>query len=133
MAMEPHEVARLLGAEIVGEVPDVGGGPFGMARLAHIMHQRLTPGLGERPGRPTDPDWATRPKVPMSEETVRKLTVIAEAMSTSERKVSPMQVAAQLLEEAVGCVQTRTMSKSEQSKETSSPKQKQLKAAKKRV
>jgi hypothetical protein len=101
MPKDPQKFANLLGAKIVGEMPDVGGGPFGMARLAHIMHQRLTPSQGERPGRPTDSTWATRPKVPMSEATRQRLVEIAEAMSTPERRVSPMQVAAQLLEEAV--------------------------------
>ena len=91
----------MLGAEIVGTVPDVGGGPFGMARLAHIMHEKLTPSRGERPGRPTNPNWVTRSKVPMSEATVQRLSELAEEMSTDERKVSPMQVAAQLLEEAL--------------------------------
>jgi hypothetical protein len=99
--LDPQEFARLLGAEIVGEVPDVGAGPFGMARLARVMHQRLAPSQGERPGRPTNPEWTVRPKVPMSEATAQRLAEIAEAMSTPERKVSPMQVAAQLLEEAV--------------------------------
>src|SRR5262245_11193261 len=98
MPLDPHEFAQLLGAKIVGEVPDVGGGPFGMARLAHLLHRRLTPSQGERPGRPTNPNWAVRPKVPMCEETVQKLAAIAEALSTPQRKVSPMQVAAQLLE-----------------------------------
>ena len=101
MAIDPQEFARLLGAEIVGETPDVGGGPFGMARLARVMHQRLAPSQGERPGRPTNPAWTVRPKVPMSAATAQRLAEIAEAMSTPERKVSPMQVAAQLLEEAV--------------------------------
>jgi hypothetical protein len=40
-------------------------------------------------------------KVPMSEETLRKLAQLAERASTAERRVSPMQVAAQWLEEAV--------------------------------
>lgn len=109
MPIDPQEFATLLGAEIVGEVPDVGGGPFGMARLAHIMHQRLTPSRGERPGRPTNPNWVTRCKVPMSDATLRRLTELAESMSSSERKVSPMQVAAQLLEEAVGRVGVKTV------------------------
>jgi hypothetical protein len=101
MAKNREKLAELLGAKIVGEVPDVGGGAFGMARLAHILHQRLTPGQGERPGRPTDPNWVIRPKVPMTEATAQRLAELAEAMSTPERQVSPMQVAAQLLEEAV--------------------------------
>ncbi len=108
MAKNREKLAELLGARIVGQVPDVGGGAFGMARLAHLLHQRLTPSQGERPGRPTDPEWAIRPKVPMSQATARKLAQIAEAMSTPERKVSPMQVAAQLLEEAVGRVPITT-------------------------
>src|SRR6266516_1614822 len=108
MPIDLQEFAKLLGAEIVGEVPDVGGGPFGMARLAHIMHERLTPSRGERPGRPTNPNWVTRCKVPMSDATLRRLTELAEEMSTAERKVSPMQVAAQLLEEALGRVEEKT-------------------------
>jgi hypothetical protein len=35
----------------------------------------------------------------MSEETYRRLNEIAAPVSTPERKVSPMQIAAQLLEE----------------------------------
>jgi hypothetical protein len=42
----------------------------------------------------------------MSEATFDKLAALAAAMSTPERKVSPMQVAAQLLEEAVGRART---------------------------
>ncbi|MCI0458752.1 MAG: hypothetical protein L0Z62_17475 [Gemmataceae bacterium] len=108
MPIDPHEFAHMLGAQIAGEVPDVGGGPFGMARLAHILHQRLTPSQGERPGRPTNPTWATRCKVPMSEATFQKLSQLAEQLSTPARKVSPMQVAAQFLEEAVGRVHGTT-------------------------
>ena len=40
-------------------------------------------------------------KIPMSEETLERLEEIAESVSTDERKVSPMQVAAQLLEDGV--------------------------------
>src|SRR5262245_45786454 len=105
MAKNREKLAKLLGAKIVGKVPHVTGGPFGMAHLAYILHQRLTPGQGERPGRPTNPDWVVRPKVPMSAATANKLAQIAADMSTAKRKVSPMQVAAQLLEEAVDTIQ----------------------------
>jgi hypothetical protein len=101
MAKNREKLAALLGAKIVGEVPDVGGGAFGMARLARILHERLTPSQGDRPGRPTNPQWVHRPKVPMSEATVAKLARIAEALSGPDRKVSPMQVAAQLLEDVL--------------------------------
>ncbi|HYT88893.1 MAG TPA: hypothetical protein VEL76_09305 [Gemmataceae bacterium] len=108
MPIDPQEFARTLGAEIVGEVPDVGGGLFGMARLAHILHERLTPSQGGRPGRPTNPNWVTRCKVPMSEATLTKLAKMATEMSTPERRISPMQLAAQLLEEALERVQGQT-------------------------
>lgn len=101
MPTNPQEFSDLLGAKYVGEVPDVGGGPFGMARLARIMHARLTPSQGERPGRPTDPSWGLRLKVPLSEATYRTLAALAEGMSTPARRVSAMQLAAPLLEEAV--------------------------------
>jgi hypothetical protein len=101
MAKNREKLAELLGAKIVGQVPDVGGGAFGMARMARVLHERLTPGQGERPGRPTNPNWVIRPKVPMSKVTAKKLAAIAQEISTPERKVSPMQVAAQLLEEAL--------------------------------
>lgn len=104
MAKNREKLATLLNAKIVGRLPEVGGGAFGMARMAHLLHERLTPSQGERPGRPTNPDWVQRPKVPMSDATAKKLAAIASALSTPKRKVSPMQVAAQLLEDAVGRV-----------------------------
>ncbi len=42
------------------------------------------------------------PKVPMSRATVRRLFRLAEEASTSERKISPMQLAAQILEVLAG-------------------------------
>jgi hypothetical protein len=104
MARNVQKLAELLGAKVVGSVPDVGGGAFGAARLARIvgaLQARLEPGQGRRAGRPTDASWVCHPKVPMSEATERKLARLAERASTPERKVSPMQMAAQLLEEVV--------------------------------
>ena len=119
MPKDPQKFAKLFKAKLVGQVPNVGGGPFGMARLAHLMHQRLTPSQGERPGRPTDASWQSRPKVPMSETTKKRLAEIAAQMSTPERCVSSMQVAAHLLEEAVNRVPTGTETHGEGIKATS--------------
>jgi hypothetical protein len=97
-------IAGRLGAKVVARVPDVGGGAFGAARLAAIVETlrgRLVPGQGRRPGRPTNPSWVRHPKVPMSEATERLLSRLAEQASTSGRKVSPTQVAAQILEDAL--------------------------------
>ena len=107
MARNIKQIAQDMGAEIVGRVPDTGGGAFGAARLPHVVHalqERLQPSRGRRPGRPSSKDWVLRSKVPMSTATRRRLRRLAREMSTTKRKVSPMQVAAQLLEEAVaGC------------------------------
>src|SRR5438132_9882285 len=104
MARNVEKIARLLGARVVGKVPEVGGGAFGAARLSRIvaaLQRRLAPSRGRRAGRPTDTSWVRHPKVPMSEATEYKLAQLAQRASTPERKVSPMQMAAQLLEEVV--------------------------------
>lgn len=101
MARNVRKIARALGARVAGKVPETGGGAFGAARLAVLLHARLAPSSGARPGRPTDPNWVKRPKVPMSEETLTALEQLADELSTPERRVSPMQVAAQLLESSV--------------------------------
>src|SRR5258708_3499725 len=104
MAKNVKRIAELLGAEVTGQVPDVGGGAFGAARLAEIVTQlraRLVPGQGKRPGRPSDASWVATPKVPMSEATQAKLAQLAARASTPGRQISPMQLAAQLLEDAV--------------------------------
>jgi hypothetical protein len=104
MAKNVERIAKLLGASIAGRVPETGGGAFGAARLSALvasLQARLEPGEGRRPGRPTDARWVRHPKVPMTEETAQRLARLAALASTPERRVSPMQVAAQLLEEAV--------------------------------
>ncbi len=101
MPLDPKKVAERTGAVHVGRLPDTGGGAFGAAWVAAILKERLEPSQGRRPGRPTDVRWVFRPKVPMSEATQRQLILLAEQLSSPQRRVSPMQLAAQLLEEAV--------------------------------
>jgi hypothetical protein len=104
MARNIKHIADQLDAQIVGQVPDTGGGAFGAARLARVVEQlqsRLTPGQGLRSGRPTVASWERHPKVPMSRSTEQRLIRLAERASTGSRKVSPMQIAAQILEEAL--------------------------------
>jgi hypothetical protein len=43
MPQNPQEFAALFGAKLIGELPDTGAGPFGIAHLANIMHRRLAP------------------------------------------------------------------------------------------
>jgi hypothetical protein len=104
MAKNIQKIARGLGAKVVGKAPHTGGGAFGAARLARIVAEiqaRLEPGQGLRPGRPTDSSWVRHPKVPMSDATRQRLTRLAEQSCTEGRKVSPMQIAAQILEDAL--------------------------------
>lgn len=101
MAKNVQKIAKALGAKIGDPVSDTGGGAFGMAWLTAELCSRLEPIQGKRPGRPSDPSWVYSRKVPMSEETLERLEEIASTVSTHERKVSPMQVAAQLLEKGL--------------------------------
>ena len=110
MARNIEKIAAGLGAKVVWQVPHTGGGAFGAARLARIVQTiqaRLVPGQGLRPGRPTDGSWVRHPKVPMSEATRQRLSLLAEQASAGRRKVSPMQVAAQILEDALAGMQER--------------------------
>jgi len=107
MAKNINKIASHLGATVMARVPDVGGGAFGAARLARIIEQlqsRLIPGQGRRAGRPTEAQWVRHPKVPISEATQRRLIRLAQEASTSGRKISPMQLAAQILEDALAGV-----------------------------
>lgn len=102
MAKNIKRIASKMGARLVERLPDVGGGAFGAMRMARLLQERLQPGQGERPGRPSVAAWTNRPKVPMSDATVRRLNELAEEFSREQKHpVTPMQVAAQLLEAAV--------------------------------
>lgn len=104
MAKNIEQIAEGLGATIIGQVPDTGGGAFGTARMAHCIERlrnRLVPSQGKRTGRPSEPNWTHHPKVPMSTVTEQRLARLAAQASTEGRKVSPMQIAAQILEDAL--------------------------------
>jgi hypothetical protein len=94
------EISTKLGAKVVGTVPEYSAGAFGVAKLAQTLRERLEPGRGKRPGRPSVAHWTKRSKIPLSAETEDRLEQLARLLSDEHRKVSPMQVAAQLLEEA---------------------------------
>jgi hypothetical protein len=108
MAKNIDQIATALGATVVGQVSNTGGA-FGAARLANTIENvqaRLQPGQGIRPGRPTNAEWVQHPKVPMSNATKQRLIDLAMQSSQNGRKVSAMQVAAQILEEVLATTQT---------------------------
>ncbi len=80
-----------MGAKIVGRVPDVGGGAFGAAHLAHIYQQRMAEVRAEELAR----------GLAIRAETMHKLAEMAKKASTPERPVTPMEMAIQIVEEAV--------------------------------
>lgn len=100
MAENVERLAEKLGAQVKGRVPDYSAGTFGVAALAEDLRDRLEPSSGKRPGRPTNPEWTRRPKVPMAPQTEARLHELADMLSDERRKVSPMQVAAEILEKA---------------------------------
>jgi hypothetical protein len=58
------KIAELLGAQVVAEEPETGGGAFGAARLDEIisaLQARLRSGQGKRPGQSSDLISRTRP------------------------------------------------------------------------
>ncbi len=71
-----------------------------LERFGERLRSRLAPGRGERPGRPSDPTWTLQRKLSMNAETLATLERLAESLSTEQRRVSPMQVAALLVEDA---------------------------------
>lgn len=103
-------LARKLGAEVIGPVPPFSAGAFGVAKLAETLRARLEPSAGKRPGRPSNPAWSKRSKVPLAPETEARLETLARMLSDESRKVSPMQVAAQLLEESAASYFSRRRS-----------------------
>lgn len=100
MSKEIEEIAERMGADIVGTVPEYSAGAFGIANLSRALRDRLEPSRGKRPGRPSDPSWSKRSKVPLAPETEERLKELARLLSDDNRKISPMQVAAQILEQA---------------------------------
>lgn len=89
MADNVNAIAAKLGAVVVGQVPDAGGGAFGAARLAHDVARLRA---------------ESRP-VRIAGGTLQKLMRLAERASTPDRKVDPLEVAARLLEEAVAAAE----------------------------
>ncbi len=110
MAKQIDKIARRLGAKVKGKlVAEAAGGAFGAARLPALvaeLQERLQPGKGERPGRPTDPTWTLRRLLPLSKATYAKLEQAAEQASSGKRRVSPMQVAARIIEQALATNET---------------------------
>jgi hypothetical protein len=95
------QVAQSLGASRVITLPNLpSGGPLDLLQLRADMARRLR----STGGRPTDPGWKVQRLVPFGEDRWRQLEELAEDLSSSERKVSPGQLAAILIERALDAI-----------------------------
>jgi len=91
-------LAKALGAKRVVPVPNLpSGGPLDLLALrAHVASRLRSAG-----GRPTDPDWKLQRLVPFRKDRWHELEELASRLSSDQRKVSPAQVAAMLIEHAL--------------------------------
>lgn len=97
--LDLDRIAEALGADRVGPV-HASGGWFGASQLAAEVQARFhTPPGG---GRATSPAWTERRLLPLAPATLRRLEHLSEALGVQGVQVTPLQVAALLLEQAVG-------------------------------
>ena len=102
------ELQKALSSEKPRSVRTQPHGPFGVAQLTAELTERLKPGEGIRPGRPTDPDWDVRRLVSFRQSTWEELTEVAKQVSSPQRRVSPSQIAALLIERGLEALQDTT-------------------------
>jgi hypothetical protein len=95
---DPEKIARGPGAARRGAVRTAGA-VFGAAQLAAEIQARFQ--APARGGRSTDPSWSEKRLVSLAPETLQRLSRLAAAVSEQGILVSPLQLAALLLERAV--------------------------------
>lgn len=101
--LDMDQIAEGLGARRKGKVKATGG-YFGAMQLAAEVAARFR--VPPRGGRATDPSWTERRLIPLSPGTLRRLESMAERLN-----VSPLQVAALLLEKTVNSLREDDLSK----------------------
>ncbi|HEY1532794.1 MAG TPA: hypothetical protein VGF76_02205 [Polyangiaceae bacterium] len=96
--LDMNKIAKALGAERQGEVKTASGHFGAMQVVAEIQARFQAPAGG---GRSTDPTWTDRRLVPLAPKTLAHLEQLSRVVSEKGGvKVSPLQVAALLLEQA---------------------------------
>ncbi len=96
------KIARGLRAERRGEVRATGG-YFGALQLVAEVRARFKAPVGG--GRGTDPAWTERRLLPLAQQTLARLEQLSEQLGKQGVAATPLQVAALLLERAVGEVE----------------------------
>jgi hypothetical protein len=92
-----NNVAKRLRGEVRGEVRATAGYMGALALAADVERRFKAPGGG---GRATDPDWTEQRLVRLKATTLKRLERLAQHLSAQGKRLSPMQLAALLLERA---------------------------------
>jgi hypothetical protein len=87
-----------MGGRVVGDAPAVDGSAFGMAQLAGFIHSQMTPQADPNPPPAGSIEQLQVPLTRTAREALEKLAIEA---STPDRSVTPMELAARLLEAAI--------------------------------
>jgi hypothetical protein len=98
MAEEMEDIAKLLGAQIVGEVPDVGGGALGAAHLAKFYAARMLQVRQPQPGPDAEGRKDRHLELCLSAVTVQSLADLAHLLGLVDQSTDPVSSAAVLLE-----------------------------------
>ena len=107
--LDTKRIAKALGAEHRGKVAATGG-HFGALQLVAEIQSRFQ--VPEGGGRATDPHWTERRLVPLAPETLTRLAQLAKKLGDEQGIViSPLQLAALLLEHAAEGVDARAAEK----------------------
>jgi hypothetical protein len=96
--IDMNKIAKALGAERRGAVRAEGGHFGAMQLVAEVQARFKTPAGG---GRGTDPAWTEKRLLPLTPETLNRLEHLAGAIGKQGVNISPLQVAALLLEHAI--------------------------------
>jgi len=99
--MKVSDIGKALGASRTIRLPRAPRDPLDAVMLIRIVQAEIQPSQGQRPGRPTNEAWTLRRQIPFREETWSMLQAFANQLSTPERKVSPGQLAATILEQVL--------------------------------
>ena len=92
-----NNVAKRLRGEVRGQVLATAGYMGALALAADVERRFRAPGGG---GRATDPDWTEQRLVRLKATTLKRLERLARHLSAQGKRLSPMQLAALLLERA---------------------------------
>ena len=98
--LDTKKIAKALGAERRGKVA-AKSGHFGAMQLVAEIQSRFQ--VPEGGGRATDPHWTERRLVPLARETLTRLGQLTKRLhDEQEIMITPLQLAALLLEHATG-------------------------------